>query len=63
MANKSKLRKFRMKLWCAMQNLMLDVKIHESGWHEPLKSYMRYSWRREKRYYKNKKWNLYQKEA
>lgn len=63
MKNKEKLRKFRMKLWCAMQNLMLDVEIHESGWHEPLKSYMRYSWRRAKRYYQNQKWHLYQKEA
>lgn len=56
-------RKFRMKLWAAMINLMLDVKIHESGWHEPIRSYMRYSWIREKRYYRNKKWHLYQKEA
>ena len=56
-------RKFRMKLWCAMQNLMNDVEIHETGWHEPLRSYMRYSYRWEKRYYQNKKWHLYQKEA
>lgn len=56
-------RKFRTKLWCAMHNLMNDVELHASGWHEPIRSYMRYSWRRAKRYYQNQKWHLYQKEA
>lgn len=55
--------KFRWKIWAAMKSMMLDIGMHEGGWHEPIKSYIRYTWRKEKRYYKNKKWQLYQKEA
>ena len=56
-------RKFRWKIWAAMQSMMLDIGMHEGGWHEPIKSYIRYTWRKEKRDYKNKKWHLYQEEA
>lgn len=56
-------RKFRRKIWAAMKSMMLDIDMHEGGWHEPIKSYIRYTWRKEKRYYKNKKWHLYFKEA
>lgn len=56
-------RKFRTRLWCAMQNLMNDVEIHETGWHEPIRSYMKYSFFRGNRNYKKLKWRLFGKEA
>lgn len=62
MAMKNK-GKFRWKIWAAMKSMMLDISLHKSGWHEPIKSYIRYTWRKEKRHYQNKKWHLYQKEA
>lgn len=56
-------RKFRTRLWCAMQNLMNDVEIHETGWHEPIRSYMKYSFFRGTWNYKKLRLRLFGKEA
>lgn len=58
MSNTKKRKKL---LWGAMM-LMNDIR-RCKGWHEPIRSYMRYSFHRKKRYYKNRKWRLFGKEA
>lgn len=63
MAIKMNKRKFRTRLWCAMQILMLDVEIRETGWHDPIRSYMKHPFFRGNRNYKKVKYRLFGKEA